>query len=101
VALERVKPMDGWILLSDAARLLGVSRQAVYEAVDAGRITTARYLGEERRVYAMRRAEIPEVRAKLSASHQERARRSTGERDAVQAPDTDRAGTGDDSGPAG
>lgn len=95
MALERVKPMEGWILLSDAARLLGISRQAVYEAVDSGRILTARYLGSERRVYAMRRAEIPEVRARLSASHQERGRKNTGERDEVQAPDTDRPDTGD------
>ncbi len=84
MALEQVEPLEGWILLADAARELGISRQALHDAVDAGRVTTCRYLGTTRRVYIMRSAEIPQVRATLSASHQERGRRNLGGRDEIQ-----------------
>jgi hypothetical protein len=83
MALKNTSPMEGWILLADAARELGISRQSMHEAVEAGRVETAVYLGETRLVYAMRRAEIPEVRRRLASSRQFRHRR-IGDRREIQ-----------------
>lgn len=47
----RLRPLNGWILLSDAADRLGISRQAVHRLVGRGTIAQKdlRYLGDDAR----------------------------------------------------
>jgi hypothetical protein len=53
-----VPELEGWMLLSDAAALLDVSRTSVHRMVRSGRIETCRRIPGTARIYVVRRQEI-------------------------------------------
>lgn len=62
-------PLEGWISLIELARRLGISRQAVHQHADNGRISSLRYIRTaDRPVWIVEEAEIPDLRDRLAAA---------------------------------
>lgn len=59
------KELREWLTVSQAARVLGVSRQAVNYGIARGQFRTLRVIGErldgERPLYVIRRSEVEQV----------------------------------------
>ncbi len=58
-------PLKGWITLIELAERLRITRQAVHQHAENGRIQTLHRVGHERPVWVMRESEIPELRRRL------------------------------------
>lgn len=64
---EDAPVLEGWITLTDAAELLGISKQAVHKMVTSHKITTLHKIGRKP-LYIMREAEITRLRELRRAS---------------------------------
>ena len=53
-----VPALEDWIPLTEAADLLGLTRQGVHKKASAGELKTLRRVGDRSAVYVVRRSEI-------------------------------------------
>ena len=105
--LPGVPYLEGWRLVSDVAREIGVSRQAIYDAVERsgkpgaksrGMVpVTLRKIGELRPVYVIRDAEVEALKNSISADAQRRGRMARSE----ESSDEDQASPAGDAVPPG
>lgn len=57
---DAIPELEGWITTTDAAGILGVSKQAIHKMIDAGKISTSRKIGKKP-LYVMREEEISKI----------------------------------------
>lgn len=66
IRMEDLPELEGWLTLPEAAKLLGLTRQRVYQMVQVGTLKSVMKLGDKP-TYIIRKAEIePLVQARLS-----------------------------------
>lgn len=53
-----VPKLEGWVTISEAAEILGISRQAVHKMVNSGKFRSARKIGSSKPVFVVRAAEV-------------------------------------------
>lgn len=77
--LSKASKLEGWLTFSEAARQLGVTRQAMFGMVARDELTNVRSLGDRKPIYVVADAEVAELAVKRTAAQRLRAAR----RDAV------------------